>query len=145
MGFREVVLSGFVLLLSFGYVCVATQKLSNTNETVNQTPQEPQTADHQSDLMEYVDPERSPVTHRLKIYQLRNSAATEPPQPRSPNQQSPGATELTSEQLEPEVPEPVEEIVKLPFQGPDLNPAFQPRSKVCHAAMLMFCTILSSV
>ncbi|KAK5891212.1 hypothetical protein CgunFtcFv8_018489 [Champsocephalus gunnari] len=129
MGFREVVLSGFVLLLSFGYVCVATQKLSNTNETVNQTPQEPQTADHQSDLMEYVDPERSPVTHRLKIYQLRNSAATEPPQPRSPNQQSPGAPELTLEQLEPEVPEPVEEIVKLPFQGPDLNPAFQPRSK----------------
>ncbi|XP_034073263.1 zona pellucida sperm-binding protein 3-like [Gymnodraco acuticeps] len=129
MGFREVLLSGFVLLLSGGHVCVATQKWSNTIETVNQTPQEPQTADHQSDLTEHVDPELSPVTYRLKIHQLRNSAASKPPQPLSPNQQSSGATELTPEQLEPEVPEPVEEVVELPFKGPDLNPAFRPRSK----------------
>ncbi|KAL3045633.1 hypothetical protein OYC64_013817 [Pagothenia borchgrevinki] len=130
MGFREVVLSGFVLLLSGGNVCVATRKCSNTNETVNQTSQEPQTADHQSDLTEHVDPERSPVTYRLKIYQLRNSSASKPPRPLSPNQQSSGATELTSEQLEPEVTVQAEEFVKLLFKGPDLNPAFKPQSKV---------------
>ncbi|KAF3857203.1 hypothetical protein F7725_009062, partial [Dissostichus mawsoni] len=129
MGFREVVLSGFVLLLLGGNVCVATQKWSNTNETVNQMPQEPQTADHQSDLTEHVDPERSPVTYRLKIYQLRNSAASKPPRPLSPNQQSSGATELTSEQLEPEVTVQAEDFVKLPFKGPNLKPAVKPQSK----------------
>jgi len=128
MGFREVVLSGLVLLLSGGNVCVATRKCSNTNETVNQTSQEPQTADHQSDLTEHVDPERSPVTYRLKIYQLRNSSASKPPRPHSQNQQSSGATELISEQLEPEVQ--AKEFVKLLFKGPDLNPAFKPQSKV---------------
>ncbi|XP_063734113.1 zona pellucida sperm-binding protein 3-like isoform X2 [Eleginops maclovinus] len=48
----------------------------------------------------------------------------------SQNPQRSGATELTSEQLEPEVTVQAEEFVKLPFKGPDLNPRVKPQSKV---------------
>ncbi|XP_059183830.1 zona pellucida sperm-binding protein 3-like [Centropristis striata] len=147
MGFRETVLLGFVLLLSGGNLCSATQ--NSSNETLNQIPQEqlttsvqlprsPLTAAHQS-KMEHADLPRSPVTYRLKTYQLWNPAVRKQTAGRpvgeqmhtSQNPQRPEARELTSEQLEPlQAPE----LLKL-IQGPVLNPPVKSDSKVL---MLVF-------
>ncbi|XP_078099974.1 zona pellucida sperm-binding protein 3-like [Sander vitreus] len=149
MGFRKVVLLGFVLLLSGGNLCATTQNWQNfsTNETLNpqeqaitslQLPRSPQTTDHQSNQNEHDNLVRSPLTHRLKTYQLRNPAVRKP-KPAQPllehtfqNPQTSEAVKLTSEQLEPEVT--VQKLLKL-VQGPDLNPPVKPESKVL---MLVF-------
>nr|XP_033471561.1 zona pellucida sperm-binding protein 3-like [Epinephelus lanceolatus] len=153
MGFRDLAVFGFVLLLSGGNLCAATQNWSNlsTNETLSQIPQEkvtegsqlpgsPQTADHQSNRTAHSDQARSPVTYRLKSNQLRNPAVRKqkPPQPlvhASQNLWMTEAGELTSEQLEPEVTVQARELIKLAAPGPDLNPPVKPESKVL---MLMF-------
>ncbi|KAM9334112.1 zona pellucida sperm-binding protein 3-like [Symphorus nematophorus] len=146
MGFRQAVLLGFVLLLSGGKLCAATQNWfnSSTNETLNQSPQEPevtaslqlqprapQTADHQSNRTEHSDLVRSPVSYRLKSYQLRNPAVgkQKPARPlveeTSQNRQNSEATKLNSEPLEAREP-----VQKLLIQGPDLNPPVKQKSKV---------------
>ncbi|XP_035533714.1 zona pellucida sperm-binding protein 3-like [Morone saxatilis] len=138
MGFREAVLLGFVLLLSLGNVCAATQNWLNfsTNETLNQIPPERvtrslqlprarQTTDHWSNLIERSDlPVRNPVSYRLKIYQLRNPAA-EMQTPQNP--QGSEARKPTSEQLEPRE---TRELLKLPGQGPDLYLSLKQEPKV---------------
>ncbi|XP_070711812.1 zona pellucida sperm-binding protein 3-like [Pempheris klunzingeri] len=139
MGLREVVLFGFVLLLSGGNLCAATQNWT-TNETLNQTPQEQVTAslqlprsasDHQSNRTEHGDPVRRPVSYRLKIYQLRKPARPLVEQMQtSQNPQRSEATTLTSEQLEPRETVQTQELLKLPRQGPNLNPPVRQESKV---------------
>ncbi|XP_039649503.1 zona pellucida sperm-binding protein 3-like [Perca fluviatilis] len=139
MGFREAALFGFVLLLSGGNLCAATQNWSNfsTNETLNpqeqvitslQLPRSPRTTDHQSNRNEHDNLVHSPLA-----YQLRNPAVRKQ-KPARPllehifqNLQTSEAVELTSEQLEPEVN--VQKLLKL-VQGPDLNPPVKPESKV---------------
>lgn len=141
MGFREVVLLGFVLLLSGGNVCAAPQTFS-TNETLNQIPQEqesllprsPQITDHQSKQTEYSDPVRSPVSYRLKIYQLRKPAVhADIQKPLHPlveqafqNLQRLHAEELTPELLEQRETDQAQKLIK----GPNLNPTDHQVSKV---------------
>uniref|UniRef100_A0A8C4GYY9 Zona pellucida sperm-binding protein 3 n=1 Tax=Dicentrarchus labrax TaxID=13489 RepID=A0A8C4GYY9_DICLA len=141
MGFREAVLLGFVLLLSLGNVCAATQNWLNvsTNETLNQISQEQvtrslqlpraqQITNHWSNLTEHSDPlVRYLVSYRLKIYQLRNPAAEKQT---SQNLQGSGARKPTSEQLEPRETVQAQELLKLPGQGPDLNPSLKQEPKV---------------
>lgn len=162
MGFREAVLFVFVFLLSGGNLCAATQNWSNssTNETLNRTSQEqeasvrelprpPQPTDHRSNRTEHGDPVGFPVSYRLKIYQLRKKKPLQPLAERTPtvqNLQGSEAGELTSEQLEPRETAPAPELLKLPIQGPDLNPPVRQESKVLFifmtfAAFLIFCTI----
>ncbi|KAM3584846.1 uncharacterized protein V6R79_000629 [Siganus canaliculatus] len=82
MGFREVTLFGFVLLLSGGNLCVATQDSLNasSHNALNQIPQEPvqaQTTDQQSNRTRDDESIRSgPVSYRLKKYELENPAVT---------------------------------------------------------------------
>ncbi|XP_041822243.1 zona pellucida sperm-binding protein 3-like [Chelmon rostratus] len=146
MGFREAVLFVFVFLLSGGNLCAATQNWSNssTNETLNRTSQEqeasvrelprpPQPTDHRSNRTEHGDPVGFPVSYRLKIYQLRKKKPLQPLAERTPtvqNLQGSEAGELTSEQLEPRETAPAPELLKLPIQGPDLNPPVRQESKV---------------
>ncbi|XP_067439494.1 zona pellucida sperm-binding protein 3-like isoform X1 [Thunnus thynnus] len=141
MGFREAVLLGFVLLFSGGNLCTASQNFS-TNETLNQTlqeevtqlPRSPQIRDHQSNRAEHGDPVRSPVTYRLKTYQLRKPAVSadkqKPLRPLSEqtfqNQQRSEARELTPELLELRGTDQVEKLI----QGPNLNPTVKQKSKV---------------
>lgn len=151
MGFREALLLGFVLLLSGASLCAATQNWLNfsTNESLNQIPQEqvtrsvqlprsPQTTDHQSNRTEHGGPVPSPVSYRLKSYQLRNPAVSKQ-KPLLPlveqmqtfqNLQRSEARELTSEQLEPRETVQAPELLKLQIQGPDLNPPVKQESKV---------------
>ncbi|CAK6962496.1 zona pellucida sperm-binding protein 3-like [Scomber scombrus] len=138
MGFREAVLLGFVLLFSGGNLCAASQNFS-PNETLNQTPQEQATllpssqqiTDHQSNRTGHSHPARSPVSYRLKIYQLRKPAVRpdiqKPLQPlagqtfQNPQRSQAGA--LTPELLE------LRETQKL-IKGPNLNPTVKHKSKV---------------
>ncbi|XP_070813920.1 zona pellucida sperm-binding protein 3-like [Chaetodon trifascialis] len=147
MGFREVVLLGFVFLLSGGNLCAATLNWfnSSTNETLNQAPPEevtsvqqlprsPQRADRQSNHTEHGGPVPSPVSYRLKSYQLRKPAVgkQKPLRPlveqvqTAQNPQRSEAGQLTSEQLEPRETAPAQELI----QGPDLNPPVKQESKV---------------
>nr|XP_046238214.1 zona pellucida sperm-binding protein 3-like [Scatophagus argus] len=149
MGFREVVLFGFVLLLSDGNLSAATESWFNisTNETLNQIPQAQvttslqlprslQTTGRQSNRTEHSDPVRSPVTYQLKSYQLRNPAVgkQKPLQPLAEQMQTSQNPQsfktLTSEQLEGRETVQAQELLKLPVQGPDLNPPVKQRSKV---------------
>ncbi|XP_032362355.1 zona pellucida sperm-binding protein 3 [Etheostoma spectabile] len=144
MGFRGAALLGFVLLLSGGNLCAATQNRSNfsTDDTLNpqeqvitslQLPRATQTTGHQSNRTEHDNLASSPLTYRLKTYQLREPAVRKqkPAQSLSahtfPNPRTSKTTKLTSEQLEPEVNLP--KLLKL-VQGPDLNPPVKPESKV---------------
>lgn len=151
MGFRETLLLGFVLLLSGAGLGAAPQNWLDfsANETLNQIPQQqvttslqlpgsPQTTDHQSNRTEHSDPVSSPVSYRLKSYQLRNPAVDKPKPLRPPeeqmqtfqNPQRSEARELTSEQLEPREAVQAPELFKLQIQGPDLNPPVKRKSKV---------------
>ncbi|XP_071320683.1 zona pellucida sperm-binding protein 3-like [Trachinotus anak] len=147
MGLGEAVLLGSVLLFSCGNLCVASRNWLNfsTNETLNQIPQEevtaslqlprsPQTADHQSNRTEQGDPVRSPVSYRLRSYQLRNPAVSKqsPAQPLAEqtqtfqNHERSEARKLTSEQLEPRETALAQELLK----GPNLHPPVKQESKV---------------
>lgn len=144
MGLREAFLFGSVLLLSCVGLCVASEHSFSfsTNETLNQTPQEEevtvssqlqtpqQTGDHQSNRTGQGDEGRSPVSYRLRSFQLRNPAVGEQ-KPARPlvgqmqtfhNPERSEARKLTSEQLEPREPE----LLK----GPDLNPPVKQEPKV---------------
>ncbi|XP_074483443.1 zona pellucida sperm-binding protein 3-like [Sebastes fasciatus] len=128
MGLRKVVLFGFALLLSGGNPCAAQNVSTNETEIPQEEkltassllPRSAQTADHQSNRTEH----SRPVTHRLKIHQLRKQKPPLVEQLHTyQNPQSPKASRLTSEQQAPE-------LFKLAFQGPDLNPPVKPESKV---------------
>lgn len=140
-----------MFLFSCGNLCVASQNWFNfsTNESLSQIPQEeataslqlprsPQTTDHQSNRTEQSHPVRSPVSYRLRSYQLRNPAIVEQ-KPARPlveqmqtfrNPQSPETRKLTSEQLEPMETALAQKLLKLPVKGPDLNPPVTQESKV---------------
>lgn len=144
MGFREVLLLGFVLLLSSGNLRADTQNLGNfsENETWKQIPittRLPQTRDHHSNSTEYSNHPRSPVVYRLKIYQLRDPAVSEQNPLRALMEQLQTPQNLHgSEQLEPM------ETSTVPPQwllvpGPDLNPPVKQESKV-----LFFCFLTST-
>uniref|UniRef100_A0A665TBA8 Zona pellucida sperm-binding protein 3 n=1 Tax=Echeneis naucrates TaxID=173247 RepID=A0A665TBA8_ECHNA len=138
MGFRQPVLLGFVLLFSCVNLCVASQNWFNlsTNEMLNQIPHEadtagtqlprsPQTRDHQSNWTEEGDLVRSPLSYRLRSYQLRNPAVSKqnPVQEQTfQNPENSKATALTSEQQEPE-----EAVLDW---GQELNPSVKQESKV---------------
>lgn len=84
MGFRVTIFLWFVLLISERNVCFAAQTLllPGFNDTLNQTPREQMTSAQQGT-------HPSPVTVRLRTYQLRNTVAL-------PNKQSlPGSAEET--------------------------------------------------
>ncbi|XP_015244431.1 PREDICTED: zona pellucida sperm-binding protein 3-like [Cyprinodon variegatus] len=84
MGFRVTIFLWFVLLISERNVCFAAQTLllPGFNDTLNQTPREQVTSAQQGT-------HPSPVTVRLRTYQLRNTVAL-------PNKQSlPGSAEET--------------------------------------------------
>lgn len=145
MGLREVVLLGIVLLVSGGNLCAATQTQFNftTNDTLNQTSQE--------EVPVSAPLPRSHVSYRLRIYQLRKSAADEqkplpPPvgqmQPLQ-NPQRSEAGELTSQQLEQRETGQAQELLKTPIRGPDLSPPFNTESKVL--LLLSFCPLHSLI
>ncbi|XP_019962141.2 zona pellucida sperm-binding protein 3-like [Paralichthys olivaceus] len=121
MGPGEAVLLGFVLLFKCGDLGVSSHSRLNvsTNETpsVSQIPQMTarslQTIDHQPNGSGS-EPERSPVTYRLRSYQLRKQKPTGP----------------LVEQTQAREQETAPELLKLPFQGPDLNPRPKQESKV---------------
>lgn len=154
MGLSEAVLLGFVFLLSGGNLRAAAFN-SSTNESLNQIPQErattslqlprsPQTTDHQSNRTRQGDPAPSPVSYRLRSFQLRNPAVGKQKQLRPlvemrltiQNQQRAEARELTSEQLEPREAVQAQELLKFLVKGPVLNPPVKQESKV------LFCLIL---
>ncbi|XP_068165562.1 zona pellucida sperm-binding protein 3-like [Antennarius striatus] len=144
MGFREVVLFGFVLLVSAGNFCAATQNFnSSTNETLSQTPPEKLTASvplprspspassNQTDHGESVP---SPNSYRLWTYQLKNPAVKpEPLQPQveknSPNPPRSEAAKQTSDQLNQGESVQAQEL-KLLIPGPDLYPPLKPEPEV---------------
>lgn len=121
MGFRVLVSLGIVLLVSGGKLYAATENQFNisASETLNKTSKEG----------EQTNPKpRTNVNYRLKIYQLKKPAtAKTQPQPfEDPQRWEPG-------QQRPErlgVPETVPKVLKIPIQGPDLNPPFKPETKV---------------
>ncbi|XP_030265200.1 zona pellucida sperm-binding protein 3-like isoform X2 [Sparus aurata] len=148
MGLSEAVLLGFVFLLSGGNLRAAAFN-SSTNESLNQIPQErattslqlprsPQTTDHQSNRTRQGDPAPSPVSYRLRSFQLRNPAVGKQKQLRPlvemrltiQNQQRAEARELTSEQLEPREAVQAQELLKFLVKGPVLNPPVKQESKV---------------
>ncbi|XP_010738843.3 zona pellucida sperm-binding protein 3 [Larimichthys crocea] len=135
MGFREVLLLGFVLLLSSGNLRADTQNLGNfsENETWKQIPittRLPQTRDHHPNSTEYSNHPRSPVTYRLKIYQLRDPAVSEQNPLRALMEQLQTPQNLHgSEQLEPMETSAVPPQ-QLLVPGPDLNPPIKRESKV---------------
>ncbi|XP_040888564.1 zona pellucida sperm-binding protein 3-like [Toxotes jaculatrix] len=148
MGFREAVLLGFLLLFTRGNLCVASQNWFNLsiNETLNQIAQEQvtassqlprtlQTTDHQSNRTQQSDPARSPASYRLRSYQLRNPAvskqkAAQPLAEWTQTFQNPQRLELTSEQLDQWETVLAQELLKLPFHGPDMNPPVAQEPKV---------------
>ncbi|XP_041637401.1 zona pellucida sperm-binding protein 3-like [Cheilinus undulatus] len=142
MGFREVVLWVFVLLLSRA----ATQNFTNlsANETLSpqeqetasfQLPRSLQTKDHQSNWSKHRGPVHTPVSYRLKVYEISNPAVRKHKpvqdfaQRRLQDPQRSKARELTSEQLELRENVQVQEFVAL-IQGPDLNPPVRRETKV---------------
>lgn len=142
MGLGEAVLLGLVLLLSGGSLCAATQSWFNisANDTLNLTPQRgragtssrpptsPQASGHQPNR---TDPERSPVSYRLKSHWLRDPAPPLAEQMQTQNPQMAEAAGLTPERLEPrETVQTPTELVKLLVQGPDLNPPVRQETKV---------------
>ncbi|XP_068561527.1 LOW QUALITY PROTEIN: zona pellucida sperm-binding protein 3-like [Cebidichthys violaceus] len=142
MGFREAVLLGFVLLLSGGNPCAATQNWSNstTNETLNQSQEEeatssqlptsPQPPDGGSNWTEPGGPVRSLVTYQLKVHHLRKQTPARPLEGASQNPQtSEAGVQAHEEQLEPEPTVRPLELLKL-VQGPDLNPPVEPKQSV---------------
>ncbi|KAM6957957.1 zona pellucida sperm-binding protein 3-like [Tautogolabrus adspersus] len=139
MGFRGVV---FVLLLSGA----ASQNWfnSSTNETLNpqaqettssQLPRSLQKTGHQSNRTEHSGSGRSPVSYRLKVYQIWNPAVRKHKPVQDfvgqsfQNPQRSEARELTSEQLEPRENVQVKELLTL-IQGPDLNPPIKQDAKL---------------
>ncbi|XP_035485702.2 zona pellucida sperm-binding protein 3-like [Scophthalmus maximus] len=141
MGLREAVWLGLVLLSSCGNLCVASHKWPNisTNETLSQVPQEevtaaaassplPRATDRRANRTEG-QPARSPVTYRLKTYQLRSPAVGQK-QKTIPNPQEMQAGRLTSEQLELGGTVHTQEPWKPAARGPDLNPAVRQQPKV---------------
>lgn len=121
MGFRVLVSLGIVLLVSGGKLCAATE--NQFNISTSETPNETLIEGEQTNLKP-----RTNVNYRLKIYQLRKPVAaqnlTHPlqdPQRWKPGKQSPE---------QPGIPETVPELLKIPIQGPDLNPPFKPETKV---------------
>ncbi|KAM8722950.1 zona pellucida sperm-binding protein 3-like isoform 3-T3 [Acanthopagrus schlegelii] len=148
MGLSEAVLLGFVFLLSGGNLGAAAFN-SSTNESLSQIPQErattslqlprsPQTADHQSNRTRHGDPAPSPVSYRLRSFQLRNPAVgkQKPLRPlvemrltiQSPQRAEAG--KLTPEQLEPREAVQAQELLKFLVKGPVLNPPVKQESKV---------------
>lgn len=119
MGFRVLVSLGIVLLVSGGKLCAATENQFNitASKTLNETSIEG----------EQTNPKpRTNVNYRLKIYQLRKPAAAQnPPHPFEqrwkPGEQSPERQGI---------PGTVPELLKIPIQGPDLNPPLKPETKV---------------
>uniref|UniRef100_A0A665TAM9 Zona pellucida sperm-binding protein 3 n=1 Tax=Echeneis naucrates TaxID=173247 RepID=A0A665TAM9_ECHNA len=118
MGFRQPVLLGFVLLFSCVNLCVASQNWFNlsTNEMLNQIPHEadtagtqlprsPQTRDHQSNWTEEGDLVRSPLSYRLRSYQLRNPAVSKQNPVQEQTFQNP-----ENSKLEQRVPVPAESV-----------------------------------
>ncbi len=165
MGFREVLLLRSVLLLSGANLCAAAHNWLNfsTNETLNQIPQQEVTAslqlprslqitDHQSNRMEHSDPVSSPVSYRLKSYQLRNPAVhkqkpLQPPVEQMQTFQNPqrsDARELTSERLEPRETVQAPDLLNLQIQGPDLDPPVKQESKVLKK-LFIFLTSMQSL
>lgn len=73
MGSRGAVLVGFVLLLAGGHLSSAAQSwvVFGTNETLHQTRPEAEVKGSQQANQTEQKP-RSPVTYRLKTYQLQN-------------------------------------------------------------------------
>lgn len=154
MGFREAVLFGFVLLFSGGNLCAASQNFS-TDETLNQTPQEHltllpsshQITDHQSNRTEHSDPVRSPVSYRLKSYQLRKPAVRpdtqKPLQPLAgqsfQNLQTMQVGVLTPELLELRETNQTQKLIK----GPNLNPTVKHKSKVLKKPFILMTYICS--
>uniref|UniRef100_A0A8C5H860 Zona pellucida sperm-binding protein 3 n=1 Tax=Gouania willdenowi TaxID=441366 RepID=A0A8C5H860_GOUWI len=143
MGCREAVFLGFVFLFSGGTLLSSSVNIT-TNEPVNQTPAEqvttsPQQArGHQSETSTPGRPRVSPLSYRLRSYQLRGpgggSHRPELPLPPHVLQQtlthsvlmdprSLEATRLTSEQLE-------RKEERLLHPGPDLNPPLPQGTKV---------------
>ncbi|XP_038574811.1 zona pellucida sperm-binding protein 3-like isoform X1 [Micropterus salmoides] len=128
MGFKDVVLLGFVLLLSGADFCAATQNWFNfsNNESLTQIPQQvttslqlprsPQTTDHQSNRTQHSHPVRSPFSYWLRSYQLRNPAV--------------GKQKTLQSPVEPSETVQAPELLKLLVQGPDLNPPIKQESKV---------------
>ncbi|XP_034533770.1 zona pellucida sperm-binding protein 3-like [Notolabrus celidotus] len=138
MGFRDRVVFVFVLLLSGA----AAQNSFNfsSNETLllkeqHTTASQPQTTGHQSNWTEHSGPVRSPVSYRLKVYEIWNPAVRKHKPARDFVEQSfqiPQrweARELTPEQLEQWENIQVKETLTL-IQGPDLNPPVRQESKV---------------
>uniref|UniRef100_A0A668A9H5 Zona pellucida sperm-binding protein 3 n=1 Tax=Myripristis murdjan TaxID=586833 RepID=A0A668A9H5_9TELE len=127
MGLRVLDMLGFLLLLSGGALSSTHNWLnyiSNSNETLNQIPQEPvrtasqlprspHTSVHQSKQTE----QRNPL-HFPKSYQLRKPAVT------VQNPQRLEARKLTSEQPE------LRQTVQAPVRSPGLNPAVKQEPKV---------------
>uniref|UniRef100_A0A665TJT9 Zona pellucida sperm-binding protein 3 n=1 Tax=Echeneis naucrates TaxID=173247 RepID=A0A665TJT9_ECHNA len=90
-----------------------------------QLPRSPQTRDHQSNWTEEGDLVRSPLSYRLRSYQLRNPAVSKqnPVQEQTfQNPENSKATALTSEQQEPE-----EAVLDW---GQELNPSVKQESKL---------------
>ncbi|XP_041834974.1 zona pellucida sperm-binding protein 3-like [Melanotaenia boesemani] len=131
MGFRVAVFLGFVLLLSGGNLCSATQNKSSTNETLHQLPQDQvttsseQTKGHQSNQTEQKYIVQAPVTFQLRTYQLRKPADKQklpkPVEEQTPqNMPTAQGGQANSEQTE---------TTKLPAQGPDLSLPVKKESK----------------
>lgn len=128
MGFREVVLVGFVLLVSGGDVGAAAQSQlgPSANESWAQVPQEsseaPPTTAHQSNRTE---PVRFPSSYRLKAFQLRRPTAAEPEPAQAPNL----AGAESEAALNPGEAVRAGELKSL-IPGPDLSPPAEPEPQV---------------
>ena len=147
MGVREAFFLGSVLLLSCGNLRVTSQNRLNisTDETLSQVPQEEatgssqlprstQAADHSSNRPEQRHPVRSPVSYRLRSYELRSPAVSK----QKPDPRRSEAGESTSGQLEPRSTALAQKLLKFLVQGPDLNPPVKQESKVLqHLFILM--------
>ncbi|XP_026219085.1 zona pellucida sperm-binding protein 3-like [Anabas testudineus] len=108
MGFREGVLLGIVLFLSCGDLFAAAQNVFNISNNENQIPQEhattslPQTTEQHTNQTTQRHQVHSPVTYRLRSYQLKNAALSRKTtvQPLVEQTQTFQSTDLTPGQLE---------------------------------------------
>ncbi|RVE75403.1 hypothetical protein OJAV_G00016600 [Oryzias javanicus] len=140
MGFRVAVLFGFVLLLSAGNFCSATQNrpVAGTNETLEQLTAIPHQAAAEQQQANRSDPRRplhSPYTIRLRIHQLKNPAVSAKQNlkqgPENPLSVQPRHFSSSSEPLRQEaVPAPNLELNLLPEKEPQMPESFERRVPV---------------
>lgn len=135
MGSRMVVSIGIVLLIAGGKTWAAAKEQfsPSAKETLNQTWPNGEAAGLRP---------RAHISYRLKIYQLQRPDTEKEKQQLLEEPQRPEDTREAAEQLGLE--EPVHGLI--PIQGPDLNPHFEPETRVFlknnNAVLLNSATVL---